>query len=490
MTAETLLATLALIGLVIIAASLVSGLAERTGLPPVAIFLALGALLGPAGLGIIAFGFDSPVLRIIATLALVLILFTDAITVDLAEVRRHRRLALLVLGPGTLLPAALITLAARFILDVSWPAAAILGGALASTDPVMLRGLLRRPALPADTRLALRLESGLNDVLLLPVVVIAMLFLGPAAPRTTEVAGFSAGLFLLGPAAGAFTGFVAIKLLETMRARFGVRRDYESMYALGVALTAFAAAEAVHGSGFLAAFTAGITIAALDVELCDCFTDFGQAAGEMFLLLTFVAFGAGLIWRGFAAADAGALAFIPVALLARTAVLWPALGRLGLERRSRAMIAWYGPRGLSSLLLVLLPVFAALPGSARLFDVTCLVVLASLVVHGAMLAVSEGRGSRVEGRAVPAPAPPQVDRASDAVANRDLPAGERISIEEVRERQARGEPVVIGDVRTERSWAEAPQMARGAVRLSPDDAVAAATRLAVPKGALLALYCT
>ena len=88
-----------------------------------------------------------------------------------------------------------------------------------------------------------------------------------------------------------------------------MRRDYESLYALGVAFTAFAAAESVGGSGFLAAFAAGLVVAALDVELCDCFLDYGQATAEMFLLFTFVAFGAWLIWTGFAVADGRTLLF-------------------------------------------------------------------------------------------------------------------------------------------------------------------------------------
>ena len=74
-----------------------------------------------------------------------------------------------------------------------------------------------------------------------------------------------------------------------MRDRIGVRRDYESLYALGIAFTAFALAERVGGSGFLAAFAAGLVIAAQDLELCDCFLEYGEATAEMFLLLTFVA---------------------------------------------------------------------------------------------------------------------------------------------------------------------------------------------------------
>jgi len=148
MTHESFTALLALVGIVIIISSLLSGAVERTGLPLVAIFLLVGAALGPSGFGVVELTLESPGLQVIATLGLVLVLFSDAIGVDIGEVRQQRRLAALVLGPGTLLPAALITLAAWLLLGLSLPAAAILGAALASTDPVLLRSLMRHPALP------------------------------------------------------------------------------------------------------------------------------------------------------------------------------------------------------------------------------------------------------------------------------------------------------------------------------------------------------
>src|SRR5688572_6684795 len=112
MTVETFTATVALIGIVILVSSLLSGVVERTGVPQVAIFLLLGAALGPIGLGMFDLPLESPALHGIATLALVLVLFSDAISLDLGEIRRNTRLALLVLGPGSLIPAALIAVGA------------------------------------------------------------------------------------------------------------------------------------------------------------------------------------------------------------------------------------------------------------------------------------------------------------------------------------------------------------------------------------------
>src|SRR5581483_6422790 len=154
-------ATLALIGIVVLVSSLLSGWVERTGLPQVAIFLLLGVVLGPFGLGLLTLTLRSPSLQVIATLALVLVLFSDAIGVDVSAARKNRRLALFVLGPGTLLPALLISGVAWLLLGFSAPASLILGAALASTDPVLLRSLVRRPELPSDARVALRLESGM-----------------------------------------------------------------------------------------------------------------------------------------------------------------------------------------------------------------------------------------------------------------------------------------------------------------------------------------
>src|SRR5918999_5895664 len=121
--------TLALVGVVIVIAALLSGLIDRSDLPQVGVFLALGAMLGPAGLEVLDVTLDSPTLRVVATLSLVLVLFTDAVSLSVAEVGRHRFLAFLVLGPGTLLSVVLIALAAWWLLDFSVTSAVMLGAA-------------------------------------------------------------------------------------------------------------------------------------------------------------------------------------------------------------------------------------------------------------------------------------------------------------------------------------------------------------------------
>ena len=126
---ELFLYTLGLIGIVIVISALFSGVIERTGVPQVAVFLALGAIIGP-GLGLLEAGVDSPILRVVATLSLALVLFTDAVSLNLKEVREHKWLAFLVVGPGTIMTAAIIALLVWKFIGLHPALAVILGAAL------------------------------------------------------------------------------------------------------------------------------------------------------------------------------------------------------------------------------------------------------------------------------------------------------------------------------------------------------------------------
>jgi NhaP-type Na+/H+ or K+/H+ antiporter len=535
--AASFVTALAIVGAVIIVSALLSGLIERSGLPQVGVFLALGAVLGPFGLGVLNISLNSPTLRVVSILSLALVLFTDAVSLNIKEVRRRATLALRLLGPGTLLSAALIGAAAWWLLALSIPAAAILGAALASTDPVLLRGLLRRRDIPEDARHGLLLESGLNDVVLLPIVLVALVFLNPEALRSG--AGFAKlglNLFILGPGAGILVGLLGVAALDLIRKRLGIRRDYESLYSLGIAFAAFAGAEAVHGSGFLAAFAAGMTIAALDVELCDCFVEYGAVTAEMFLLLTFVLLGGSLIWTGFTVITGPTLLFTAIALLIRTPVYLASLVGSEVDTRGRLLIAWFGPRGLSSLLLVLLPVFAGVPGSDRWFSICSLVVLASVVLHGGSPMLLAGLARRRAARAKKHPphdeavSPSSVantvvdhskvehdessvceeacplataDGQNNSPAPVDSTAANRISgdgvqlavdaqsisIDQLRRLWSLNEPVTILDVRTDRSLIEADTQAKGALRMPPDHVGERAQELGLRPEEWLIAYC-
>lgn len=515
-SAELFLSTLALIGVVILISALLSGLVEKSGLPQVAVFLGLGAAIGPAGLNLFDVDLHSPILRVVGTLSLVLVLFTDALSLNLAEVRTNRLLSFLVVGPGTLFSALLIAVFSWWLLGLSPAGALILGAALASTDPVMLRSLIGKPGLNPAVRQALRLEGGMNDAVLLPLVLVGMTLLAQGhSPTATEWGRLGMNILILSPAAGMIVGLAAVGMLELVRKRIGVRRDYESIYSLGVAFAAFAAAEAAHGSGFLAAFAAGLTISALDVELCDCFLEYGETTAEMALMFTFVLFGTSVIWKGLGILGTGTLLFVAAVFAARPIAFIPALLPARLSWKNRSLIAWFGPRALSSLLLVLLPVFAGLPQSEHLLTICCLVVLCSVLLHGLSPSLlikpprTDSPTPKMESVSVsPAPAlkpaqpePVSVGAAdapqcslsggecSDGVTAPEPREPEYISIDEVKELQAHPGQVVIIDARSERTYDESDQAIPRAFRLPPDHATRTAAQFGIPKTGVLAVLC-
>jgi hypothetical protein len=156
------------------------------------------------------------------------------------------------------------------------------------------------------------------------------------------------------------------------------------------------------------------------------------------------------------------------------------------------LIAWFGPRGLSSLLIVLLPVFAGMPGSARLFSLCSLVVLLSVLIHGGSLMLLGRRAAApvtepVQPPLPSEPKPPVVDHGEPAAPEAVIP--DQITLDELRALEERGEPVVIVDARSRRSLDSSDITARGSVRLDPERTVKEAERLQFPREAWLVAYC-
>jgi NhaP-type Na+/H+ or K+/H+ antiporter len=275
------------------------------------------------------------------------------------------------------------------------------------------------------------------------------------------------------------------------------------MYAIGLAFTGYAAAEAVGGSGFLAAFAAGFMVASQDVELCDCFLEYGEATAEMLLLLTFVALGTSLIWSGLTVISVGTVTFAIIALFIRTIVLYPMLRNVGLNERERKLVALFGPRGLSTLLFMLLPVFAGVPGAEALFTIASLVTLLSVILHGGgmslFLRANTPQGTRIiataTGLTAKSPAPgTAIDARTTAVSalgsgttSNKLP--ERIDLAEVRPLLDGSDSVVLVDARTDRSYRVDPRTVSGAIRLPPDDPVRAAADRRLSQHSTLVVYC-
>ncbi|MCX6021281.1 MAG: cation:proton antiporter [Chloroflexi bacterium] len=487
MDEHTLLIYMGTIGLVVIISGLVSGLVERGPLSQVLIFVALGVLVGPQFLHVIDLGIESTAINVVATISLVLVLFTDAIKVNLGQLRANWLLPAIALGPGALLTVAFIAVAGNLVLGMPWVTALLAGAVLASTDAVLLRDVTRDTRAPLAVRHTLSIEAGMNDAVVLPATLVLTAIASGAARSNAQWGEFAFSLFVLGPLVGVAVAYVCLRALTWLRRRGMIRRDYESLYSLGVAFTAFSAAQLLGGSGFIAAFAAGLTIAVLDVELCECFLEYGETTAEMAMLLTSVLVGAALVTSALGALTPATALFAALVLgVARPLAFVVALLRSRASWAGRLMIAWFGPRGLNSILLVILAASAGLPNSEQLFGIVSVVVLVSVVIHGASATpVVAWYGRRAH----------REDLVEETMADAGLlldagaPSRQvgRITPAELHRMQEAGEPVTVVDVRRRAAYVASGLRIPGAVRIEVDEIPDRANEFV--RGRTIALYC-
>lgn len=369
-----------IIATVLLVSALASGLVERAPLSFPMIFLALGFVLGGGGLGVIHMDSHSPVLEAVGIISLALVLFLDAVNVQIDELRRDWFVPVLTLGPGTVLIILGIALIAYLVVGVTPVQALLLGAILASTDPVVLRDIVRDERIPRSVRRALSVEAGMNDIVVLIFIAILTERVGGAG----DWIGFLLRVLVMSPLVGLAVGGIGANLMGRADAHFNIRKEYQALYGIGLVLASFFAGQAINGDGLLAAFFGGLAITLFNVSLCECFLEYGEVTSEMMMLLAFVLFGAVL------SELLGTINLLPPFILAtialgfvRPAALMLVLQKAKMSNTARIFMGWFGPRGLNSLLLALLVVQAGAPDAERLLAITGVVVVVSVIVHGA-----------------------------------------------------------------------------------------------------------
>ena len=376
----------AVLAVILTVAALASGLVERSPVSFPLMFLGFGLAIGEGGFGFIEMGPHDPILEVVATLTLSLVLFLDAVKLQIEELGKRWLVPFLILVPGTALIIGLGAVPLALILGFDWTMAFMGGAVLASTDPVVLREIVRDSRIPRSVRQVLKIEAGMNDLIVLPVILILI----AVAVARSEVgdlsawASFLGKLLVLGPLIGFAIGGAGAWTMSQMDRRTGVRIEYQALYGIGLVLAAYSAATASGGDGFLGAFAAGIAIVVLNQDLCDCFLDYGETTSEMAMLFAFVLFGVVLsgilgeasLWTSIL------MAFLVVCVF-RPVVLGTVLARANMSWEAHAFVSWFGPRGLNSLLLALLVVQVGVAESEVLLATVGIVVLASVFLHGA-----------------------------------------------------------------------------------------------------------
>ena len=376
-------AFLASFAVTLVAFGLLSRRLERGVVSPPMVFLALGIALGK--LGWLESG--SGLLDGLTELTLVLVLFTDAARIDLAHLRLEGSLPARLLGIGLPLTVAAGALAAWALLPgLGLWEAVLLGAVLAPTDAALGQAVVSNPLVPVRVRQGLNVESGLNDGIALPVVLIALAFAG-----ATEDGGglgrwlsFAILQLALGPAAGAAVGYLGGRAVARSIRAGWMNEPFQRLAVLGLSGLAFAAAELVGGNGFIAAFVAGLTLGNTERAVCARVYEFGEAEGQLLTLVVFLIVGGILVPEALPHWDHRVLLYAVASLSAvRMAPVAVSLIRSGLRPETVAFVGWFGPRGLASVLYARIVVGDGLPAAGFLESIVTLTVLLSTFLHGA-----------------------------------------------------------------------------------------------------------
>jgi sodium/hydrogen antiporter len=371
---------LLVLGLLLTAAAGLSGWLHGTVLSISVLSLAAGIALALAG--VIDVRPDDDWLVVVAELALVITLFADGLLVEEELLRERWRGPVRTLVAAMPITLVLAGLAAKALFpQLNWAEAFLLAAVLTPTDPVVTSAVVSNPGVPASVRHTLNLESGLNDGLALPFVLFFIVLSEPggdAANSALQLAGEAVAGAVIGTALGAGSGWLVDRLPGgSMTPR------YEGIYALGVALVSFGLAEATIGNGFISAFVAGIALAVSRPEIPEAFTGFNESVSSTLQVMVFVLFGALIVKTGYEESLPALLVFIPFMLLiARPVAVLVSFIGTKIPRTEQLFMAWFGPKGVASMLFALLAAESAAPDSTVIFEVASITIIVSITAHG------------------------------------------------------------------------------------------------------------
>ncbi len=393
------LLSIAIIAAGLLSFSLISGRLSGTIITGPLVFIIFGFAVGAGALNIAHIEVDHSTIHYIAEFTLILVLFTDASRIDLKQLQQHHDIPARMLTIGLPLTIVAGTLVAALLFPAfSFWEAALLAALLAPTDAALGQAVLFAKMVPVRIRQAINIESGLNDGIALPAV---LLF---AALASAEESASGAGAWTqfvvlqltLGPLTGIAVGFVGARLLDSAAERGWANTSFQGIGILSLAVFTYAAAELIGGNGFIAAFIGGLVFGNSVRHPCTFLFEFMESEGQLLMLITFLVFGAALLPQGIA--DANPI-FFAYAILSLTVIrMVPiALSLVGarLQLPTQLFLGWFGPRGLASILFVLLILEQSeMLHREELLSITVITVALSAVLHG----VSAAPFARIYGR--------------------------------------------------------------------------------------------
>ena len=367
--------------------SLFAGRFEKRLVNGPLMFMLVGLLLGPAVFDVLKIQMDGAGMRLMAEVTLALVLFTDATKADLRILRSYNWIPIRLLLIG--LPLCLLFgwLLGLWLFDgMPWLEAAILATILAPTDAALGKAVTSNPKVPAPVREGLNVESGLNDGICVPVLLLLLELLMPQEQHkgTTAMAVF---LFVeeigIGVLVGVSLALATAALLKlTERFHWNVPM-WQQLILPGLAVLCFALAQQLGGSGFIAAFVGGLFTGHFLGHRKENFLESNESFSEVLSICVWAVFGATAVATAFVQFPWQAWLYAAASLtLLRMLPVWLSLMGTTMPTGSKLFIGWFGPRGLASIVFLLIVMQYQLEQMPMITASVIATVLLSVVAHG------------------------------------------------------------------------------------------------------------
>jgi len=367
---------------------LFSRLADRSPVTAPMVFAAVGILLGPLGLGVFRLKIDTELIKVIAEITLILVLFVGASVIDVRALFKEYKIPfrLLFIGlPLTMFLGAVI--ARQFFPGMSPWLIAMMAFILSPTDAALGQAVVESDDVPPETRDSIAVESGLNDGIALPPILACMSALSAGAGAHLDTgywAKFALEHIAFAPVIGGSVGWLGGMLVDRASKAGWMNPTFQRLTSISLAILVYAMAENLNGNGFIAAFFGGLLLGTKTTKVREQIQEFGDTEGQQLMLFVFLIFG--LVLVPFAANywDIKVLFYAVLSLtVIRMLPVAISLIGAGMDWGTVGFIGWFGPRGIASVLYLLMVVGTlGVRGHEQMLSVIILTVLISIFLHG------------------------------------------------------------------------------------------------------------
>jgi NhaP-type Na+/H+ or K+/H+ antiporter len=390
----------AIIAVLVAAYGLVAMLLARYSVSAAFSFTVIGAVIGGAGLGLMVDPLETTQVSFLAEITLALVLFADASSVDLRKLTHDAGAVVRLLLIG--LPLTLVggtVLALGLFPEASFGVALLIAATLAPTDGALGQAVITDRAVPARIRRILNVESGLNDGIAAPVVTLAIAIAIAAGSRVSQPLLDAVLELILAGVVGVVVGYVGSWLLVRADALGWTSPASRMIVVLAMAFAAYFFAVGLGASGFVAAFVAGLAFKAATRKRAATAVRFTEALGGLLSIAVWLIFGLVVVAEHLIGGFDVAVILYAVLSLTLVRMVPVALALFGerFQRPTVAFIGWFGPRGLASIVFLLLgleSLEAAGVATGPLPAAVAWTVFLSIVLHGFSAKPLAGRFGR------------------------------------------------------------------------------------------------